>query len=317
VHGIAGPVDQLVVQRGSRRPPSDSSLPTGHYLVDLSHSDRSLDRLDAQSFERHSLGGGFQGLYDRRRLSGGSLGAVCLSLDRKADGALRMYAERYPKVPNSHWTTISNGYDDEDFTTVEQRLITSPVGRTDQIVLIHSGVLYPAERDPSVFFSAVAKLRKDGKIGSSTVKIVLRASGNENSYRGQLREKQIDDIIRLEPPIPYRDALEEMMRSDGLLIFQASNCNHQIPAKIYEYFRTGLPIFALTDPAGDTADALKAVGGHTIARLDSEEEIAQGLLAFMALIQKSRSSTVRNRDIERYSRRFQAGELVNLLDSVL
>jgi len=38
------------------------------------------------------------------------------------------------------------------------------------------------------------------------------------------------------------------MAADALLVMQASNCNAQIPAKIYEYLRAGKPILALTDP---------------------------------------------------------------------
>jgi hypothetical protein len=64
-------------------------------------------------------------------------------------------------------------------------------------------------------------------------------------------------VVLLAPALPYREALRETMDVDGLLVFQAANCNHQIPTKIYEYFRTRRPILALTDPSGDTAAALR------------------------------------------------------------
>jgi len=50
-----------------------------------------------------------------------------------------------------------------------------------------------------------------------------------------------------------------------LLLLQASNCNSQIPAKVYEYLRAGKPILALTDPEGDTATLLRNLGINTIA----------------------------------------------------
>lgn len=232
-------------------------------------------------------------------------------------GTLRMYAERYPELPRSHWEIIANGYDEEDFIAVEERLVNAPVHSGKQVVLIHSGVIYPAERDPEPFFSAIATLRNNGKICSSSLKIVLRASGHENIYRAKLNEKQIDDIVQLEPAIPYQDALVEMMSSDGLLLFQAGNCNHQVPAKLYEYLRARRPIFALTDPAGDTAAVLSTNPAHTIVRLDSEAEIARGLLAFLTTVRDPRQSSIRNGDIERYSRRFQTRELADLLDSIV
>ena len=64
----------------------------------------------------------------------------------------------------------------------------------------------------------------------------------------------------LAPPIGYGEALAEMISSDALLILQASNCNDQIPAKLYECLRARRPILGLTDPAGDTAAALRAAG---------------------------------------------------------
>jgi hypothetical protein len=76
------------------------------------------------------------------------------------------------------------------------------------------------------------------------------------------------------PAIPYREALAEMMACDALLVMQASNCNAQIPAKIYEYLRAGKPILGLTDPDGDTAHVMRQAGLGDIVRLDSADEIA-------------------------------------------
>ena len=89
------------------------------------------------------------------------------------------------------------------------------------------------------------------------MKIILRASGNEAEYQNKIDSLQISDIIHFADPIPYKDALLEMLTVDGLLLFQGSSCNHQIPAKVYEYLRTGLPIIGLGDARGDTCQLLK------------------------------------------------------------
>jgi hypothetical protein len=81
--------------------------------------------------------------------------------------------------------------------------------------------------------------------------------------------------------VRYREALSEMLRADGLLLLQASNCNEQIPAKLYEYLRARRPVLALTDPGGDTAKALRQGAVDAIARLDDEGAIAQLLLRFV------------------------------------
>jgi hypothetical protein len=230
-------------------------------------------------------------------------------------GTLRMYAERYPAIPPSHWTIIANGYDEDNFLAAEQTVPTL-VSPPDRLVLVHSGALYPWERDPRAFFAAVATLRQAGAISQATLKVVLRASGHETSYRQQLRENGIDDVISLEPAISYREALAEMLTADGLLIFQASNCNHQIPAKIYEYLRARRPIFAMTDPIGDTAEVLKTAGINTIVPWDSKEQIARGLLHFLAELREGRAPIAKDSEIDRHSRAARTRELAELVDSI-
>ena len=231
-------------------------------------------------------------------------------------GTLAMYAEHYPHLSSSRWAVVPNGYDEEDFAGAEQRRIRRPASCEERIVLVHSGVLYPDARDPSSFFGAVADLKRGGKIGSSKLRIILRASGYEEQYREQLHKLNIDDIIFLEPAVPYHNALAEMLDADGLLVFQSGNCNWQIPAKAYECLRARRPIFALTDPAGDTANVLRSAGIDTIVPLDSKEKIGRGLLDFLDRIRAREAPTANAAEIQKHSRRSRTAELAQLLDSV-
>src|SRR5258705_10815801 len=121
---------------------------------------------------------------------------------------------------------IANGYEEQDCAKAEEAAVTSrdPSG---PVVLLHSGLLYQSERDPNAFFGAVADLRRQGDVSPADLKIVLRASGNESNYRSLLRENGIDDIVFLEPARSHVQALREMRDVDGLLGFQAANCNRQ------------------------------------------------------------------------------------------
>jgi hypothetical protein len=71
---------------------------------------------------------------------------------------------------------------------------------------------------------------------------------------------------------------------------QASNCNEQIPAKVYEYLRAGKPILCLSDRAGDTARLLQRGGLQVFADLASAEEIAAAIPAFLALVREGRAA---------------------------
>jgi hypothetical protein len=229
---------------------------------------------------------------------------------------LRMYKERYPEIPESRWRMIGNGYDEENFLAAE-KCLPRRSSSSGGVVLVHSGALHPSIRDPLAFFAVLADLRRTGLISSKNFKVILRASGNEEYYRQHIRACGIGDIVSLEPPVPYRDALKEMLSADGLLIFQGSNCNLQIPGKIYEYLRARRPIFAMTDPDGDTAGVLKAAGIGTIVPLDSKVQIAHGLCGFLKQLREDRSPVAGDTDISAYSRRSRTLQLAELLDALV
>ncbi|MHB0989859.1 MAG: glycosyltransferase [Burkholderiales bacterium] len=232
-------------------------------------------------------------------------------------GALRIYRERYPALPRHKFSCISNGFDEENFTDAEKRLPVAPAVRTGPVVLLHSGIVYSLERNPVHLFMAIAALLQARKISAQTCRIVLRATQNDAALKQMIAEYGIAGIVELAPYIPYRQALTEMLTTDGLLILQASNCNHQIPAKLYEYMRAGRPVLALTDPVGDTAKLLQEAGIHTIAPLDDVEAIQQTLLDFLTAVQQGRGNSASPDYVARCSRKARTGELAKLLNGCM
>jgi hypothetical protein len=192
-------------------------------------------------------------------------------------GAARVYENRYPRfAPNIR--VLPNGYDEASFAALEG--VTCEPLTPGATTLLHSGVVYPSERDPTCLFEALERLLSAGKFGQGRLKVRFRASGNDAMLNELARRPSVAIGGRGAAPTEYRHALAEMLRADGLLILQAANCNEQIPAKLYEYLRAGRPILALTDPSGDTAGAVRDAGIGAIARLDSTDDIAAALDEF-------------------------------------
>jgi hypothetical protein len=226
-----------------------------------------------------------------------------------AESTRRTYLERYPDVLTAEkCVLIRNGFDEQDFLNLN---IPSPatVPSDRPVRLVHSGLIYPVERDPRPMFAAVARLKKEGLIHSSSLQITFRAPGEEDLYRKMLGERDIADIILLKPHAPYSVALQECADADGLLLFQAANCDYQIPAKAYEYLRLGKPILALTTQTGDTARLLKEVGGSTIVSLADEEDIHKGLRTFLEAVRLGHHPLANRERIQRYTRRAQTADL--------
>jgi hypothetical protein len=236
--------------------------------------------------------------------------AVCTT-----PGAIATYRRRFPHLPAERFRLVENGYDEENFLEAQQH------GAADSdaagpLVLLHSGVIYPSERDPAPLFAAIATLRRRGLIDPATFKLVLRATGHDDFLAGLLALYGLEDMVSIAPHLPYRAALAEMLGVDALLLLQAANCNHQIPAKLYEYLRAGRPILALTDADGDTAATLRAAGVDTIAALDSEEDIMQALIRFLSLVREGKAPLPSAAIVAAHSRHARSALLAQLLDDV-
>lgn len=233
-----------------------------------------------------------------------------------APSTQRMYLDRYPGTPPEKCLVISNGYDEDDFRDIvaRERMDRSSNGRP--LRLLHAGVIYPDDRDPRAFFKALARLKQDGCINGKTLSIELRASGSEAYYASLINELNIADLVHVLPALPYSRALQECAAVDALLLFQAASCNHQIPAKVYEYLRIGKPIFALTSHEGDTAGLLRETGGATIVDLTDEEAIYHQLAHFLSMVRDATHSLPDANKVESYARHNQARDLARCLSSV-
>jgi hypothetical protein len=232
-------------------------------------------------------------------------------------GAVAAFRARYPAIPAARFRLIENAYDEENFSAAEAALAlagAAPGG--GPLVLLHSGAVYPSERDPTALFEAVAQLLASGAIGPDNLRIVLRATGHDEQVGALIERHAIGAVVSLAPPLSYADALREMLSADGLLILQASNCNKQIPAKLYEYLRARRPVLGLTDPAGDTAQALRRAGIDTLAPLDAKEAIVQALQDFIARVRAGNAPLASDAVIASHSRQARARSLALLLDEL-
>lgn len=238
--------------------------------------------------------------------------AVCTT-----PGAIKTYETRFPSIPRERFRLIENAYDEENFADAERGgAAAAPGAHGGPLTLVHSGIIYPSERDPVPLFQALAALKRQGAVSAAGLRVVLRATAHDDYLAGLIAEHGIADIVQLAPHVPYRTALAEMLSADGLLILQATNCNHQVPAKLYEYLRARRPILALTDSEGDTAATLRQAGVDSIAPLDQKDAIIEALPRFLEQIRNGTAPLASAAVIAAHSRRARTEQLARLLDQV-
>jgi glycosyltransferase involved in cell wall biosynthesis len=229
-------------------------------------------------------------------------------------GAARMYCQRYPQWADKI-QVLENGYDEESFQNAESAIgDVRPPLNPGAFTFLHSGIIYPAERDPTQLIVALGCLKKRFPDHFARIKFRFRAAVHDQLLNDLAKAYGVESCIETLPPIPYREALAEMLCSDGLLVMQAANCNDQVPAKIYEYLRARKPVLSLTDPAGDTATVLRAAGCMNIADIANADEIVDALVPYLLGTQGLQLPT--DAVVQSASRRQRTAQLATLLNSL-
>jgi peptidoglycan/xylan/chitin deacetylase (PgdA/CDA1 family)/glycosyltransferase involved in cell wall biosynthesis len=225
--------------------------------------------------------------------------------------AAQTYRGRYPQWADK-CVVIENGYDEGAFAGNQP----NRQGAADhQLLLLHSGIIYPRDRDPGPFFAAVAQMLAQGQFNRETLRVRFRAPKHADEVLAMAVQHGLEDIVEVAPPIPYRQAIAEIMAADLLLVFQGSHFNTQIPAKIYEYLRSGRPILGLVDPTGDTAEQLRAFQGVLLADISESSSIAERLSEWQQNPSVSHEAQVNAQLALRFSRELQVAALAQLMQA--
>lgn len=230
-------------------------------------------------------------------------------------GTARAYCDRYGERIAERIRVVPNGFDPEVLAAaaVDSAQTSRPAAQRT-LTFLHSGTLYPYERDPVPFFRAVARLKSPGDPRYANIRIVFRASAYDEKYRPVIAELGLAEVVEFREAVPYHEAVAEMLTVDCLMIFQAANCNNQIPAKLYEALYVRRPIIGITDPAGDTGQLMQEMGVPTVARLESEEEITELLRRAIDLLREERYPIPTQAAVDKLSRRARTAELAAALD---
>uniref|UniRef100_UPI0031D331B1 glycosyltransferase n=1 Tax=Roseateles sp. TaxID=1971397 RepID=UPI0031D331B1 len=232
-------------------------------------------------------------------------------------GAARLYAERFPAAAD-RIRVIENGYSESAFQQAERALrpANDAPGKTRPLVLLHSGVVYPDWRSPVRLFEALAAAKAEGRIDAARLRLRLRATAHDEFVRALAIERGVEDLVEIAPPLPYAQALAEMLEADGLLLLQSGDCNDQIPAKAYEYLRARRPVLTLADPAGDTAQLMRRAGLPHQAALEDGPMVGVMLRRFLDALLNARAPLPAPAAVNAASRESRAGELARVLDEV-
>lgn len=232
------------------------------------------------------------------------------------DGSRAILMQRYPQADHQRWHVVSNGYDETAFEAAQGHPAPQ-TRRGDELLLLHSGTIYPtADRDPSHFLRALRQVLDRRPAGSRPIRVILRASQIESLYMPLIQELQLAAHVSFAPSVPYQAALFEMCQVDGLLIFQGYTSNPAIPAKLYEYLRAQRPILALADAEGDTAKLVRQLQAGMVSPLDDVPRIVEALETYLQAIESGQWQPLPQERFTRFERAETVRQFATVFDGV-
>ncbi|MBN1559668.1 glycosyltransferase [candidate division KSB1 bacterium] len=229
-------------------------------------------------------------------------------------GTRTLFRTRYPNLPAEKISVIANGYDEHDFAQLSP---PGPRGR-NYIRIIHAGLLDQDYRNPLPFFHSLQILKAQNLFAELSFKVELYAPGSDDYYKKCVADLHLQDIVEVKPGLPYHDILAEMLNSDILLLYQGNACDHQIPAKVYEYLRTGKPILAFATENGDTGQLLSSNNAGLIISDNDPAVIAARFAPWLRQIASAPGNWKNHlKNIHDHSREKQTESLARIFQSLV
>jgi glycosyltransferase involved in cell wall biosynthesis len=233
----------------------------------------------------------------------------------------RDFRGHYPDLSSAKFVTLTNGYDTSEDSplvlpavaassdTVSRSQVQEPPSelRSDSTRLVaHIGDLYGGRRIDT-FCEAVESLVKSSKLDPNSIKIVFLGDADPsiaNAGRQRAPDLILDQQISFHPRVGWQEAQRLLESADLLLIFQGDHPS--VPAKFYEYLRTGKPILAIVS-AGALSDIIDATGSGIWADPGDPADIATKFLWALALPVRS------PQEVEQLTRQYHYRSLAECL----
>jgi len=202
--------------------------------------------------------------------------AVLLTNDPAAERLRKRHPEAAPKIH-----VLWNGFD-------PQSPAVRPAPAVSPRRLVHAGSLYGPRR-PDALLRALASLHRSGRLQPGEWLVQFIGPFEADTFAGcaeALDSLQKAGLVELRGGLRPREELDAAVAQASLLLLldlTGSAESVQVPAKLFDYIRTGLPVVAWSPAGSPTRSVLERSGLPCLLFEPGEPEnqIAERLLAWL------------------------------------
>ena len=223
--------------------------------------------------------------------------------------------QRYGNGAGAKIEAIYNGYDEDDFAGAGHGAHDS-----SRFSVVHAGLLDPSYRNPIPFLHAVRRCIDDSDLPADVVVRLIGAADSScrPDVEAAVRRLRLDDVVQISGRVPYREALDALSGAGALLLLQGGDDTRAlIPAKAYEYLRSGRLVLALAPAESATIGLVSDFPGTFTAEIDDVDRIARALTATYGAWAQQQRTYDRSSGLRQYSRRAGARQLAAALDALV
>lgn len=223
--------------------------------------------------------------------------------------------DRYPRLAADKIRAVYNGFEEGDFVDL------TPQQTEASFAIVHAGLLDPHYRNPAPFLRAFRACLDSGVLPRDARAVFLGAGpwAAGGGLTDIITTLGLTDAVRIEPRVPYRAALARLAGASSLFLLQGGDDTRMlIPAKAFEYLRTGRLILTGAPPSSATGRLAAAFSGTFVAAPDDTQALTHALESLVSAWRAGHGEVDRSAEgLMRYSRRSAAGALAEILEDLV
>lgn len=220
-----------------------------------------------------------------------------------------VYIKKYQSLIGKKSYVIPNGFDQSDFDSLISQ-------KEPLFTVLHAGSLYGI-RSLQPLLDGLEHFCETYPDYRNKMRVVFLGHLVVEKEKERIASSKVADMFVYQDFVPHQEALQKMKNADLLLLITGKNeTDIMIPCKFYEYMGARVPILALTDKGELSAILTEARLGKWFDG-NNPAEISVFLYELIQNRTHLSRSKINEEIISRYDRRFQTGQLAEILNALV
>lgn len=213
----------------------------------------------------------------------------------------------YGPYPSGKFSTITNGYDEED-------VYNGPLEKDSKFSMAHIGSLVKS-RNPVTLWKALSELTHENPDFKRDLEIKL-VGKVDYAVKESIDAFGLSEFVRKIEYLPHSEVIKEQQRSKVLLLLvnKTKNAKSILTGKFFEYMAAKVPIIAIGPKDGDLAKIIHETQAGLISDFEETDVLKQNILA--TYLGRDTVKPIAEK-IENYSRRKLTEKLADTMNRML